>query len=73
MKKKIEFDLFMGFFLLIIGGLSATISIISVILNILLVHTGFFMYVKDILFEIVFILLGIILIRKKKIRIFHSN
>ena len=72
MKKKVEFESFMGFFLLIIGGLSITISIISIILNILLIQTGFFLYVKDILFELVFILLGLILIRKKKIKKFQS-
>ena len=57
MKKKVEFDLILGFFLLIFGVFSAAYAIITVILSILLAHTGFFIYVKDIVFDLVFILL----------------
>lgn len=73
MRKKVEFDLILGLFLLIFGVLSATYAIITVILNILLAHTGFFIYVKDILFDLVFILLGLIFIRKKKKKNYHSK
>ena len=66
MKKKLEVDLIFGLMLLIFGSISATYRIISVIINISLVQTGIFMYVKDILFDIIFILLGLILIRKKR-------
>lgn len=73
MRKKVEFDFILGIFLLIFGVLSATYAIITVILNILLAHTGFFIYVKDILFDLVFILLGLIFIRKKKKKNYHSK
>jgi len=73
MKKKVEFDLILGFFLLIFGVFSAAYAIITVILSILLAHTGFFIYVKDIVFDLVFILLGLIFIRKKKKKNYHSK
>ena len=73
MKKKVEFDLILGIFLLIFGVFSATYAIITVILSILLAHTGFFIYVKDIVFDLVFILLGLIFIRKKKKKNYHSK
>ena len=73
MRKKVEFDLILGIFLLIFGVFSAAYAIVTVILNILLAHTGFFIYVKDILFDLVFILLGLIFIRKKKKKNYHSK
>lgn len=73
MKKKVEFDLIFGIFLLLFGVFSATYGIIAIIVNILLAHTGFFIYVKDILFDLIFILLGLLFIRKKKIKNFNSK
>jgi len=73
MKKKVEFDLIFGFFLLIFGAFSATYAMVTMILKLILAQTGFIIYAKDMLFDLVFILLGLLFIRKKKRRIYHNK
>ncbi|MFX1593714.1 MAG: hypothetical protein ACFFB6_06295 [Promethearchaeota archaeon] len=67
MKKKIEFNYIIGILLFSYGVISAAYSIITVILDLLVLYTAIFLQVKDLLFDIIFILLGFILIRRKKI------
>ncbi|MFX1365413.1 MAG: hypothetical protein ACFFCE_11640 [Promethearchaeota archaeon] len=66
MKKKVEFDLIFGYFLFIVGTFSVGYAFIVFIINIALIPTGFFILIKDISFDLVFILLGLLIIRKKK-------
>ncbi|MFW9990384.1 MAG: hypothetical protein ACFFC3_17210 [Candidatus Odinarchaeota archaeon] len=66
MKKKVEFDLIVGYFLLIIGGCSFSYVVIALIVSIVSANSGFIVIVKNISSNSVLILLGVLLIRKKK-------
>ncbi len=72
MKKKYDFNLIAGVILLSFGSITAAYSIIAIVFNVFFEQSRIFLYAKDILFDIVFILLGLMLIRKKKqINRFH--
>ncbi|MFX1499778.1 MAG: hypothetical protein ACFFDH_02295 [Promethearchaeota archaeon] len=66
MKKKVEFDLIFGYFLFIVGACSVGYVIVVFIIDLALIPLGIFILIKDISFDLVFILLGLLLIRKKK-------
>lgn len=57
--------LFMGIFLFSFGIFSISYGIIALIIRVSFGFIGI-MYVKDILFDLVFLLLGFLLIRQKK-------
>ncbi|MCK4285275.1 MAG: hypothetical protein KAX18_03690 [Candidatus Lokiarchaeota archaeon] len=66
MKRKIDLPAYIGITLLLFGSISASYGIIAVIVNLFFGYTGIIFYVKDVLFDLVFILLGLLIIRKKK-------
>ncbi|MBY8991915.1 MAG: hypothetical protein KGD58_14320 [Candidatus Lokiarchaeota archaeon] len=68
MKRKMDFMLFMGIFFFSFGIISISYGIIVLIIRVSFGFIGI-MYVKDILFDLVFLLLGFLLIRQKK----HPN
>jgi len=65
LKKKFDFNLIAGVILLSFGSFTAAYSIIAIVFNLFFEQSRIFIYTKDILFDIVFILLGLMLIRKK--------
>ena len=66
MKRKIDLPAYIGITLFLFGSISASYGIIAVIVNLFFGYTGIIFYVKDVLFDLVFILLGLLIIRKKK-------
>ncbi|MFX1323827.1 MAG: hypothetical protein ACFE8N_02650 [Promethearchaeota archaeon] len=73
MKKKVDYGLVFGYILLTFGVFSSLYAITMLIIQIVLVPLGIVVYVKDLLFDIIFLLLGLILIRKKRKKtVFHS-
>ncbi len=73
MKRKIDFTVFIGISLLLFGAISTSYGIITVIIKLFFGYTGIIVYVKDVLFDLVFILLGVLLIRRNKTINFRSN
>jgi len=73
MKRKIDLTVFIGITLLLFGSISASYGIITVILNLFFGYTGIIFYVKDVLFDLVFLLLGLLLIRRNKNTNFRFN
>jgi len=73
MKRKINFLVFIGITLFLFGIISASYGIITVIINLFFGYTGIIVYVKDVLYDLVFILLGLLLIRRKKIINYRSH
>ncbi len=71
MKKKIEFDLIFGYFLFIVGASSVGYVIVVFIINLALIPLGVFILMRDISFDFIFILLGLLIVRKKKNRNSH--
>jgi len=67
LKKKVELDLILGVFLFSFGLISIIYSVFALIINVFFIRLGSFILIKDIFFEVVFVLLGFLLIRKKKI------
>ena len=62
-----DLNLFIGYLILSIGLLSVIYSVIALIIGLFIWYFGvFIIYAKDILFELVFILLGFLIIRKHK-------
>jgi len=72
MKKKIDLTVFVGITLLLFGLLSTSYGIITVIIKLFFSYTGIIVYVKDVLFDLVFLLLGLFLIRRNKNTNFRS-
>jgi len=66
MKRRIDLTNFIGISLFLFGLISMSYGIITITINLLFGYLGIFLYVKDVLFDIVFLLLGLLLIRKKK-------
>lgn len=73
MKRKIDLPVFIGITLLLFGSISASYGIIAVIINLFFGYTGIIFYVKDVLFDLVFMLLGLLLIKKNKTFKFRLN
>ncbi|MFX1327829.1 MAG: hypothetical protein ACFE91_06765 [Promethearchaeota archaeon] len=73
MKKKSDFNLILGIFLLAFGAISTGYAVVILIIRIVLMNTKVILYVKDVLFDLVFILLGLLLIRKKKSKKAYYN
>ena len=71
MKKKVEFDLFFGYVLLIFGACSVGYVVVAFIINVVSLQTGFFLIIRDISFDLVLILLGLLIVRKKKTQNHH--
>ena len=73
LKKKVDLDLILGILLLSFGLISTTYAIVTVIIKLIFGYMGIIIYVKDLLFDLVFILLGLLIIRKKKDKNFHHQ
>jgi len=73
MKRKIDFTVFIGYGLFIFGLFSTSYGIITVIVWLFFGNIGIIIYVKDVLFDLVFLLLGLLVIRKNKNFNFRSN
>jgi len=73
MKRKIDLTVFIGITLFLFGLFSTSYGIIAVIINLFFGYTGFIFYVKDVLFDLVFLLLGLLLIKKNKTFKFRLN
>ncbi len=70
LKKKVELDLILGVFLFSFGLISIVYSVFALIINLFFIRLASIILIKDIFFEIVFVLLGFLLIRKKKMKNF---
>ncbi|MHA2006191.1 MAG: hypothetical protein ACXACO_03950 [Promethearchaeota archaeon] len=66
MRRRTDFYLIFGIFLFAFGLASATYGFVAMIIRLFFGYLGIVVYVKDLLFELVFILLGLLIIRKKK-------
>ena len=66
MKRRIDLTVFIGISLFLFGLISISYGIITVTINLFFGYLGIFLYVKDVLFDLVFLLLGLLLIRKNK-------
>ncbi len=73
MKRKIDLTFFVGITLFLFGSISASYGIITVIIKLFFGNAGFIVYVKDELYDLVFLLLGLLLIRRNKNIYFRSN
>ena len=73
MKRKIDFNVFMGIMLFSFGLISISYGIIAFIIMVSFGYTGIIVYIKDVLFDLVFLLLGFILIRRNKKSNFRLN
>ncbi|KKK46472.1 hypothetical protein LCGC14_1878130 [marine sediment metagenome] len=73
MKRRIDLTVFIGISLFLFGLISMSYGFITVIISLFFGYTGIVVYVKDVLFDIVFLLLGLLLIRKNKNIKFRSN
>jgi hypothetical protein len=73
MKRKTDLTGFIGIMLFLIGLISTSYGIISIIIKVFFGYTGIIVYVKDVLFDPVFLLLGFLLIRKNKNNKVRSN
>jgi len=67
--KKLDNLLIIGIFISAVGIISAIYTISAVIVNFFLINVGIFLRVKDLFFDLVLILLGLLLIRKKKTKV----
>lgn len=67
MKKKMDLLYFFGIILFSFGVISISYSIIALVFRISIGFTGSIMYVKDIGFDLIFLLLGFLIIRQVKI------
>ena len=72
MNKK-DLPVFMGIKIFSIGLISTLYGIITVIIMVFFGYTGIIVYVKDVFFDLVFLLLGLLLIRSKKKVNFRKN
>ncbi|KKN45548.1 hypothetical protein LCGC14_0682010 [marine sediment metagenome] len=66
MKRRIDLTVLIGISLFLFGLISMSYGIITVTINLFFGYLGIFLYVKDVLFDIVFLLLGLLLIRRNK-------
>lgn len=73
MKRKIDFTSFMGIMLFSFGVISISYGIIALIFTVSFGYIGIIVYTKDVLFDLVFLLLGYILIRRNKKGNFRMN
>jgi hypothetical protein len=73
MKRKIDFTIFIGYSLLIFGLFSTSYGIIAVIIRPFFGYLGIILYVKDVFFDLIFILLGLLIIRRNKNFNLRSN
>ena len=73
MKRRIDLTVFIGISLFLFGLISMSYGFITVIISLFFGYTGIIVYVKDVLFDIVFLLLGLLLIRRNKNIKFRSN
>jgi len=73
MKRKIDLTVFIGITLFLFGSISTSYGIITLIINLFFGYTGIIFYVKDVLFDLVFLLLGLLLIRRNKNTNFRLN
>jgi hypothetical protein len=73
MKRKIDLTVFIGITLFLFGSISTSYGIITMIIRLFFGYTGIIVYVKDVLFDLVFILLGLLLIRRNKNINFRFN
>jgi len=58
-----------GIFIFAVGIISAIYTISAVIVNFFLINIGIILQAKDLFFDLVLILLGLMLIRKKKTKV----
>jgi len=72
MTRKIDLTVCIGISLFLFGLISTSYGIITVIIKLFFGYTGIIVYVKDVLFDLVFILLGLFLIRMNKNTNFRS-
>ena len=72
MKRKIDLTVFIGITLFLFGSISTSYGIITVIIKLFFGYTGIIVYVKDVFFDLVFLLLGLFLIRRNKNTNFRS-
>jgi len=72
MTRKIDLTVCIGISLFLFGLISTSYGIITVIIKLFFGYTGIIVYVKDVLFDLVFILLGLFLIRRNKNTNFRS-
>ncbi|MFX1307996.1 MAG: hypothetical protein ACFFDG_14405 [Promethearchaeota archaeon] len=73
MKKKSDLYLILGIFLLAFGTISTGYAIVILIIRIIFMNKGIILYVKDVLFDLVFILLGLLILRKKNSKKAYYN
>ncbi|MFX0008627.1 MAG: hypothetical protein ACFFAV_18105 [Candidatus Hermodarchaeota archaeon] len=66
MSRKTDLNLIIGYLIFSIGLITVVYSVITLIIGLFIWYNGIVLYVKDILFELVFILLGFIIIRKHR-------
>ncbi len=66
MKRKNDLTFYMGIMLFSFGLISISYGIIALIITVSFGFVGNIVYVKDILFDLVFLLLGLLLIRKDR-------
>ncbi len=66
MKRKIDFTFFMGILLFSFGLISISYGITALIIRAFFGFLGILVYVKDMLFDLIFLLLGFLLIRKNR-------
>jgi len=66
MKRKTNFTYFMGILFFSFGLISISYGIITLIIRVFFGFLGIIVYVKDMLFDLVFLLLGFLLIRPNK-------
>ena len=73
MKRRIDKTFLIGITLFLFGTISTLYGITTLIINLFLGYTRIIILVKDVLFDPVFILLGLLLIRRNKKTNFRSN
>jgi len=72
LNKKFEIDLIFGYILLSYGIISAGYSIITIMIYLPLASLGIVVVAKDMTFDLVFMFIGYILIKKKKHKKYHQ-
>ena len=73
MKRKIDFTSFMGIMLFSFGLISISYGILALIITLSFGYIGIIVYTKDMLFDLIFLLLGYILIKRNKKGHFRMN
>jgi len=68
LNKKANLNLIFGYIFFSFGLISAAYGILAVIISAIFGYIGIILQAKDVLFELVFIVLGFLLIRNEKLR-----